>query len=62
MSVDQQFRNHPRNKWKARKADKKGKTIASRFVRELECNLLPGSKYTTDIELFKLFLQRKMSD
>jgi len=62
LSVDQRFRNHPRNKWKARKADKKEKTIAGRLVRELERNMLPNSKYSTDIELFKLVLQQKKSD
>ena len=33
---DQRFRNHPRNKWKARKAARKEKTLAGRLVRELE--------------------------
>ena len=57
LSVDQRFRNHPRNKWKARKADKKEKTIAGRLVRELERNMLPNSKYSTDIELFSRALK-----
>jgi len=59
ISVDQRFRNHPRNKLKARKADKKVRTIAGRLVRELERNLDPGSIYFTDIELFKLVLGQK---
>lgn len=41
ISYDQRFRNHPKNKGKARKADRKLKTIAGRLVRELERNLPP---------------------
>lgn len=59
LSLDQRFRNHPRNKWKARKADRKEKTIAGRLVRELERNLTPNSKYTFDIEVFKRVLAQK---
>lgn len=56
LSLDQRFRNHPRNKWKARKADRKEKTIAGRLVRELERNLTPNSKYAFDIEIFNRIL------
>ncbi|HEY9168042.1 MAG TPA: IS5 family transposase, partial [Lutibacter sp.] len=59
LGVDQRFRNHPRNKSKAKKADKKVKTIAGRLVRELERNLEPDSIYLTDIELFKQVLAQK---
>jgi IS5 family transposase len=59
LGVDQRFRNHPRNKSKAKKADKKVKTIAGRLVRELERNLESGSIYHTDIELFKQVLAQK---
>lgn len=58
LSVDQRFRNHPRNKSKARKADKKVKTIAGRLVRELERNLPPNSIYQKDLELFKQILSQ----
>jgi len=58
LSLDQPFRNHPRNKWKAHKADRKEKTIAGRLVRELEQNLLPNSKYQSQIDLFKWILSR----
>jgi len=34
LLMDQRFRNHPRNKGKAKKADRKVKTIAGRLVRE----------------------------
>jgi len=57
--VDQRFRNHPRNKSKAKKADKKVRTITGRLVCELERNLKPDSIYLTDIELFKWVLAQK---
>lgn len=53
LGVGQRFRNHPGNKSKARKADKKVRTIAGRLVRELERNLKPGSIYRADLELCK---------
>jgi IS5 family transposase len=62
LSYDQRFRNHPRNKWKARKADRKEKTIAGRLVRELERNLLPNSRYESEIDLFKRILNQKKND
>jgi len=59
LSRDQRFRNHPRNKSKARKADKKIKTIAGRLVRELERNLPPNSKHQSNLELYKQVLAQK---
>lgn len=56
LSVDQRFRNHPRNKSKARKADKKIRTIAGRLVRELERNLPPDSIHQQTISFFKQVL------
>ena len=61
LSVDQRFRNHPRNKSKARKADKKIKTIAGRLVRELERNLPPNSGHQKDLDLFKQILSQTKS-
>lgn len=58
LSIDQRFRNHPRNKSKAKKADKKVRTIAGRLVRELERNLSKDSLYRIQIELFKKVLQQ----
>jgi len=60
--IDQRFRNHPRNKNKARKADKKVKTIAGRLVRELERNLPPNSVYQNQIDLFNRVLNQKKND
>jgi IS5 family transposase len=59
LSFNQRFRNHFKNKSKARKADKKVRTIAGRLVRELERNLNPDSIYLTDIGLFKRVLQQR---
>lgn len=59
LSVDQRFRNHPKNKSKARKADKKVKTIAGRLVRELERNLSADSIHRADLALFTKVLEQK---
>jgi len=59
LSVDQRFRNHPKNKSKARKADRKVKTIAGRLVRELERNLPTENKHQKDLDLFKKVLAQK---
>jgi len=62
LCVDQRFRNHPKNKGKARKADRKVKTIAGRLMRELERNLPPGSLYQNDLNLFRKVLAQKRDD
>ena len=57
LGVDQRFRNHPRNKKKAIKADKKVKTIAGRLVRELERK--PAERmYASELALFNRVLQQ----
>ena len=61
LLMDQRFRNHPKNKGKARKADKKVKTIAGRLVRELE-RKLPPSLYQDTLALFKQVLAQKKTD
>ena len=61
LLMDQRFRNHPKNKGKARKADKKVKTIAGRLVRELE-RKLPPSLHQTILTLFKKVLAQKKTD
>jgi len=62
LGVDQRFRNHPKNKAKAKKADKKVRTIAGRLVRELERNLPPHSFYQNDLELYKKVLAQQQTD
>ncbi len=57
----QRFRNHPKNKGKARKADKKIKTIAGRLVRELDRKLAPGLHQDV-LALFKKVLAQKKAD
>ncbi len=59
--MDQRFRNHPKNKGKARKADKKVKTIDGRLVREIE-RKLPPSRYQDTLALFKQVLAQKKTD
>jgi len=61
LGIDQRFRNHPKNKGRARKADRKVKTIAGRMVRELERNL-PAGAYAEEIDLFKRVLAQKRAD
>lgn len=61
LLMEQRFRNHPKNKGRARKADRKIKTIAGRLVRELERKLTPGLHQST-LELFKKVLAQKKSD
>jgi IS5 family transposase len=62
LGMDQRFRHHPKNKGKARKADRKVKTIAGRLVRELERNLSPGSLHQNNLNLFKKVLAQKRND
>ena len=62
LGLDQRFRNHPKNYGKARKADRKIKTIAGRLIRELERLLPPSSKYGSDLNLFKKVLAQKRDD
>jgi len=61
LAEQQRFRNHPKNYKKARKADRKVKTIAGRLVRELE-RKLPAGLHADDLLLFKKVLSQKRSD
>jgi IS5 family transposase len=61
LLMDQRFRNHPKNKGKAKKADKKIKTIAGRLVRELD-RKLPPSLHQSILTLFKKVLAQKKTD
>jgi transposase, IS5 family len=58
---NQRFRNHPKNKGKAKKADKKVKTIAGRLVRELE-RKLPPHLHQDILALFKRILAQTKND
>ena len=59
LAISQRFRNHPKNSAKARKADRKVKTIAGRLVRELERKLDPNSIHHPTLEIFKQVLSQK---
>ena len=48
----QRFRNHPKNRKKALKADRQLRTIAGRLVRELERNLGGRKGYEKMFELY----------
>lgn len=61
LLMDQRFRNHPKNKGKAKKADKKIKTIAGRLIRELDRKLPPRLHQST-LALFKKVLAQKKTD
>ena len=61
LLMGQRFRNHPKNKGRARKADRKIKTIAGRLVRELERKLTPGL-HQDSLLLFKKVLTQKKTD
>jgi IS5 family transposase len=59
LNLDQRFRNHPKNKLRARKADRKIKTIAGRLVRELDRNLVAGHRFRINLKLFEKVLAQK---
>ncbi len=61
LLMDGRFRNHPKNKGKAKKSDKKIKTIAGRLVRELD-RKLPPSLHQSILTLFKKVLAQKKTD
>lgn len=61
LAIDQRFRNHPRNKGRARKADRKIKTIAGRLVRDLQRKLAPSLHQDT-LALFTKVLAQKKTD
>lgn len=56
---DQRFRNHPRNRGKALKADRKLRTIAGRLVREFKRNLGDNHDYDRSLEIFEAILSQK---
>jgi len=62
LSLDQRFRNHPKNKKKAKKADKRVKTIAGRLLRELERNIGINTNYKEEIDIFKKVLSQQKYD
>ncbi|WP_229215946.1 IS5 family transposase [Dyadobacter frigoris] len=61
LGSDQRFRTHPKNAKKARRADRKVKTIAGRLLREL-IRKLPASMFAEDLTLFQRILEQKRND
>ena len=61
LLMEQRFRKHPKNKGRARKADRKVKTIAGRLVRELERKIAPN-EYQDTLLLFQKVLAQKKTD
>jgi transposase, IS5 family len=61
LLMEQRLRNHPKNNGRARRADRKVKTIAGRLVRELERKLTSGL-HQDSLELFKKVLLQKKTD
>ena len=58
----QRFRNHPKNRKKALKADRQLKTIAGRLVRELERNLEGRNGYEKMFELYYKVLSQNRAN
>lgn len=59
---EQRFRNHPQNRKRALRADRRLRTIAGRLVRELKRNLKENHDYDKLLELFESILcQRRNS-
>lgn len=56
---EQRFRNHPKNRKKAIKADKRLRTIAGRLVRELERNLGGNRQYDELLSISKKILSQR---
>ena len=56
---DQRFRNHPKNRRKAIRADKRLRTIAGRLVRELWRNLGENRQYDKLLTLFQQILSQR---
>lgn len=55
---DQRFRNRPKNKRKALKADSRLRTIAGRLVRELRRNLGDNHDYDETLKIFETILSQ----
>ena len=62
LTMLQRFRNHPKNHGKAKKADKKIKTIAGRLVRELQRKLPAINDYQAELNLYERILLQKRND
>ena len=62
LELDRRHRTNPKNVKKAKKADRKIKTIAGRLVRELKRKLEPNNKRNQDLEIYSKVLSQKRQD
>lgn len=64
LMMEQKFRNHPKNRKKALRAEKKMKTIAGRTVRELERKMTVEQKqrYSSSLDIYNKILSQKKTD
>lgn len=62
LELDRRHRTNPKNIQKAKKADRKIKTIAGRLVRELKRKLEPNNKRNQDLEIYSKVLSQKRQD
>lgn len=58
LAREQRFRNHPKNRKRALRADRKVRTIAGRLVRELDRNLSEVSVHRAKLPLFTQVLSQ----
>lgn len=62
LELDRRHRTNAKNVKKAKKADRKIKTIAGRLVRELKRKLEPNNKRNQDLEIYSKVLSQKRQD
>ncbi len=64
LMMEQRFRNHPRNKKRAIKSERKLKTIAGRLVRELQRSLSSEhyKKYEEKLKIFERVIKQRKED
>lgn len=64
LVMSQRFRNHPKNRKKALRAERKLKTIAGRMVREIERKLTSEQKqkYEASLDIYNKILRQKKTD
>ena len=64
LMMEQRFRNHPKNKKRAIRSERKIKTIAGRLVRELQRNLSSQryKKYEKRLKVFDRVIKQKKND
>jgi IS5 family transposase len=64
LMMEQRFRNHPKNRKRAMRSERKLKTIAGRLLRELQRNLssVAYKKYEEKLRVFDRVINQKKDD